>query len=144
MKESFNAQASRWVNMAVLRYYGIELNKRKDLAELDRAAIHGISQAMTFVVKRRYPESEEWVVDLLVSCVMREIMHVDPQITKEETKEHEQIMVWSSVVTALRESLTKKYAGTILPNDELVSIIVEEMLMRIERLLFGRSSVEIQ
>ena len=144
MKESFNNQASRWVNMAVLRYYGIELNKRKDLAELDRTSIHAISQAMTFVVKRRYAESEEWVVDLLVSCVMREIMHVDPQITKEETIEHEQLMVWSPVITALRESLTKKYAGTILPNDELVSIIVEKMLMRLERLLLGKSSREIE
>ena len=49
-------KASRLVNQTVLDFYGIKLNPKKDLANLDKVTIHAIKQAMIFAVTHRYPD----------------------------------------------------------------------------------------
>jgi hypothetical protein len=62
-------------------------------------------------------------------------MHLDPQIVREETNEDAQLLMWGSVVTAIREFSTTKYASSSLPNDILVPHVVDEILIGLEKLI---------
>ena len=54
-------RSSRIVNQTVLDFYGIRLNPKKDLADLDKTTIHAIKQAMIFAVTHRYPDQFDWI-----------------------------------------------------------------------------------
>lgn len=135
MKRLMENRASRLVNRTVLNFYEINLNQRKDLAYLDKTTIHGIKQAMLVAVAHRYPDAADWIVDLLVSCILRYVMHLDPQIVQEETNENAQLLLWGSVVTAIREFSATKFADSSLPNEILVPHVVEEILIGLEKLI---------
>ena len=132
-------KASRLVNQTVLDFYGIKLNPKKDLANLDKVTIHAIKQAMIFAVTHRYPDQYDWITDLLVDCVLSFVMHIDPQLVREEVKADAQLLVWGNVVTAIREFSATKYAESRLPTEAVVPYIVEEILSGLEKLILGTS-----
>jgi hypothetical protein len=68
-------RASRLVNQTVLDFYGIRLNPKKDLANLDKVTIHAIKQAIICAVSHRYPDTYDWITDLMASCVLGYVMH---------------------------------------------------------------------
>ena len=130
-------KASRLVNQTVLDFYGIKLNPKKDLANLDKVTIHAIKQAMIFAVTHRYPDQFDWITDLLVSCVLSYVMHLDPQLVRGEVKTDAQLLLWGNVVAAIREFSATKYASSSLPTEAVVPYIVEEILIGLEKLIMG-------
>lgn len=130
-------KASRLVNQTVLDFYGIKLNPKKDLANLDKVTIHAIKQAMIFAVTHRYPDQYDWITDLLVDCVLSFVMHLDPQLVRGETKTDAQLLLWGNVVAAIREFSATKYASSSLPTEAVVPYIVEEILIGLEKLIMG-------
>ena len=130
-------KASRLVNQTVLDFYGIKLNPKKDLANLDKVTIHAIKQAMIFAVTHRYPEQFDWITDLLVDCVLSFVMHLDPHLVRGETKTDAQLLLWGNVATAIREFSATKYASSSLPTEAVVPYIVEEILIGLEKLIMG-------
>ena len=130
-------KASRLVNQTVLDFYGIKLNPKKDLANLDKTTIHAIKQAMIFAVTHRYPNQFDWITDLLVDCVLSFVMHLDPHLVRGETKTDAQLLLWGNVATAIREFSATKYASSSLPTEAVVPYIVEEILIGLEKLIMG-------
>ena len=130
-------KASRLVNQTVLDFYGIKLNPKKDLANLDKTTIHAIKQAMIFAVTHRYPDQFDWITDLLVDSVLSFVMHLDPQLVRGEVKTDAQLLLWGNVTTAIREFSATKYASTSLPTETVVPVIVEEILIGLEKLIMG-------
>ena len=130
-------KASRLVNQTVLDFYGIKLNPKKDLANLDKTTIHAIKQAMIFAVTHRYPDQFDWITDLLVDCVLSFVMHLDPQLVRGEVKTDAQLLLWGNVATAIREFSATKYASSSLPTEAVVPVIVEEILIGLEKLIMG-------
>ena len=130
-------KASRLVNQTVLDFYGIKLNPKKDLANLDKVTIHAIKQAMIFAVTHRYPDQFDWITDLLVDCVLSFVMHLDPHLVRGETKTDAQLLLWGNVATAIREFSATKYASSSLPTEAVVPYIVEEILIGLEKLIMG-------
>ena len=130
-------KASRLVNQTVLDFYGIKLNPKKDLADLDKTTIHAIKQAMIFAVTHRYPDQFDWITDLLVDSVLSFVMHLDPQLVRGETKTDAQLLLWGNVVVAIREYSATKYASSSLPTETVVPFIVEEILIGLEKLIMG-------
>ena len=130
-------KASRLVNQTVLDFYGIKLNPKKDLANLDKVTIHAIKQAIIFAVTHRYPDQYDWITDLLVDCVLSFVMHLDPQLVRGETKTDAQLLLWGNVVAAIREFSATKYASSSLPTEAVVPYIVEEILIGLEKLIMG-------
>ena len=130
-------KASRLVNQTVLDFYGIKLNPKKDLANLDKVTIHAIKQAMIFAVTHRYPDQYDWITDLLVDCVLSFVMHLDPHLVRGETKTDAQLLLWGNVATAIREYSATKYASSSLPTETVVPYIVEEILIGLEKLIMG-------
>ena len=130
-------KASRLVNQTVLDFYGIKLNPKKDLANLDKVTIHAIKQAMIFAVTHRYPDQFDWITDLLVDCVLSFVMHLDPHLVRGETKTDAQLLLWGNVATAIREFSATKYASSSLPTEAVVPVIVEEILIGLEKLIMG-------
>ena len=130
-------KASRLVNRTVLDFYGIKLNSKKDLADLDKTTIHAIKQAMIFAVTHRYPDQFDWITDLLVDCVLSFVMHLDPQLVRGEVKTDAQLLLWGNVVAAIREFSATKYASSSLPTEAVVPYIVEEILIGLEKLIMG-------
>ena len=130
-------KASRLVNQTVLDFYGIKLNPKKDLANLDKVTIHAIKQAMIFAVTHRYPDQFDWITDLMISCVLSFVMHLDPLIVRGETKTDAQLLLWGNVVAAIREFSATKYASSSLPTEAVVPYIVEEILIGLEKLIMG-------
>ena len=130
-------KASRLVNQTVLDFYGIKLNLKKDLADLDKVTIHAIKQAMIFAVTHRYPDQYDWITDLLVDCVLNFVMHLAPQLVRGETKTDAQLLLWGNVATAIREFSATKYASSSLPTETVVPYIVEEILIGLEKLIMG-------
>ena len=130
-------KASRLVNQTVLDFYGIKLNPKKDLANLDKVTIHAIKQAMIFAVTHRYPDQYDWITDLLVDCVLSFVMHLDPHLVRGETKTDAQLLLWGNVATAIREFSATKYASSSLPTEAVVPYIVEEILIGLEKLIMG-------
>ena len=130
-------KASRLVNQTVLDFYGIRLNPKKDLADLDKTTIHAIKQAMIFAVTHRYPDQYDWITDLLVDCVLSFVMHLDPQLVRGEVKTDAQLLLWGNVVAAIREFSATKYASSSLPNETVIPIVVEEILVGLEKLIMG-------
>jgi hypothetical protein len=135
MKRLFYDRASCLVNQTVLDYFEIKLNKQKDLANLDKIATHAIKQAILFVLKHRHPDAEKWIVELMANSILRYVMHLEPQIVREETKEDAQVLLWGSIVKALREFSIKKCAGSSLPNDVIISYVVKEIIIGLEKLI---------
>ena len=130
-------KASRLVNQTVLDFYGIKLNPKKDLAKLDKVTIHAIKQAMIFAVTHRYPDQFDWITDLMISCVLSFVMHLDPQLVRGETKTDAQLLLWGNVATAIREFSATKYASSSLPTEAVVPYIVEVILIGMEKLIMG-------
>ena len=130
-------KASRLVNQTVLDFYGIKLNPKKDLENLDKVTIHAIKQAMIFAVTHRYPDQFDWITDLMISCVLSFVMHLDPHIVRGETKTDAQLLLWGNVVAAIREFSATKYASSSLPNETVIPIVVEEILVGLEKLIMG-------
>ena len=130
-------RSSRIVNQTVLDFYGIRLNPKKDLADLDKTTIHAIKQAMIFAVTHRYPDQYDWITDLLVDCVLSFVMHLDPHLVRGETKTDAQLLLWGNVATAIREFSATKYASSSLPTEAVVPYIVEEILIGLEKLIMG-------
>ena len=130
-------KASRLVNQTVLDFYGIKLNPKKDLANLDKVTIHAIKQAMIFAITHRYPDQFDWITDLLVDCVLSFVMHLDPHLVRGETKTDAQLLLWGNVATAIREFSATKYASSSLPTEAVVPVIVEEILIGLEKLIMG-------
>ena len=128
---------SRIVNQTVLDFYGIRLNPQKDLANLDKTTIHAIKQAMIFAITHRYPDQFDWITDLLVDCVLCFVMHLDPHLVRGETKTDAQLLLWGNVATAIREFSATKYASSSLPTEAVVPVIVEEILIGLEKLIMG-------
>ena len=137
MKRLIEYKTSRLVNKTVIDFYGIQLNARKDLADMDKVTIHAIKQAMIFAVTHRYPDQFDWITDLLVSCVLSYVMHLDPQLVRGETKTDAQLLLWGNVVVAIREYSATKYASSSLPTETVVPFIVEEILIGLEKLIMG-------
>ena len=135
MKRLINNRASRIINATVLTYYGIEINTNIDLAALDKSTVLSLKEMVTYVVKNRHADAEEWIVELLANCVIRFVMHVEPNISREIAPNEPNLMIWGNVVVALREYATKKYAE-YMPDDALYPIIATEILMQLENLLF--------
>lgn len=142
MKRLINNRASRIINSTVLEFYGININSKKDLAALDKTAVYAIKQTMTFVIQHRHVDAEEWVIELLVCCVLRHVMHLDPDISQEYIQHDPNLMIWGNVVTSLREYATQKYADCV-NYEALYPIIVSEILMQLEKLMFRHSNIEI-
>ena len=130
-------KSSRIVNQTVLDFYGIRLNPKKDLANLDKVTIHAIKQAMNFAITHRYPEQFDWITGLLVSCVLSYVMHLDPQLVRGETKTDAQLLLWGNVVVAIREYSATRYSGSSLPTEAVVPYIVQEILVGLEKLIMG-------
>ena len=99
--------------------------------------IHAIKQAMIFAVTHRYPDQYDWITDLLVDCVLSFVMHLDPQLVRGETKTDAQLLLWGNVVAAIREFSATKYASSSLPNETVIPIVVEEILVGLEKLIMG-------
>ena len=137
MKRLIDNRASRLVNKTVLDFYGIRLSPRIDLADMDKTVIHAIKQAMIFAVTHRYPDQFDWITDLMISCVLSFVMHLDPHIVRGETKTDAQLLLWGNVVAAIREFSATKYASSSLPNETVIPIVVEEILMGLEKLIMG-------
>ena len=137
MKRLIEYKTSRLVNKTVIDFYGIQLNARKDLADMDKVTIHAIKQAMIFAVTHRYPDQFDWITDLLVDCVLSFVMHLDPQLVRGEVKTDAQLLLWGNVVAAIREFSATKYASSSLPNETVIPIVVEEILMGLEKLIMG-------
>ena len=135
--KALEQKAWRLVNQTVLDFYGIKLNPKKDLANLDKVTIHAIKQAMIFAVTHRYPEQFDWITDLLVDCVLSFVMHLDPHLVRGETKTDAQLLLWGNVATAIREFSATKYASSSLPTEAVVPYIVEEILIGLEKLIMG-------
>ena len=135
--KAIEQKASRLVNQTVLDFYGIKLNPKKDLANLDKVTIHAIKQAMIFAVTHRYPDQYDWITDLLVDCVLSFVMHLDPQLVRGEVKTDAQLLLWGNVATAIREFSATKYASSSLPTEAVVPYIVEEILIGLEKLIMG-------
>lgn len=135
MKRLIDNRASRLVNRTVLNFYGINLNQRKDLAYLDNITVYGIKQAMIVSVTHRYPDAADWIVDLLVNCVLKYVMHLEMEIVQAETKEDAQLLLWGNVVKAIREFSATKFADSSLPTETVVTIIVDEILIGLEKLI---------
>ena len=130
-------KSSRIVNQTVLDFYGIRLNPQKDLANLDKTTIHAIKQAMIFAVTHRYPDVCDWITDLMISCVLSYVMHLDPQLVREEVKTEAQLLLWGNVVVAIREYSATRYSGSSLPTEAVVPYIVQEILVGLEKLIMG-------
>ena len=137
MKRLIKQKASRLVNKTVLDFYGITLNPKKDLATLDKVTIHAIKQAMICAVTHRYPDQFDWITDLMVNCVLSFVMHLDPQLVRREAKVDAQLLLWDNVATAIREFAATKYASSSLPNETIVPVIVDEILVGLEKLIMG-------
>ena len=137
MKRLIEYKTSRLVNKTVIDFYGIQLNARKDLADMDKVTIHAIKQAMIFAVTHRYPDQFDWITDLLVSCLLSYVMHLDPQLVRGEVKTDAQLLLWGNVVAAIREFSATKYASSSLPTEAVVPYIVEEILIGLEKLIMG-------
>ena len=137
MKRLIEYKTSRLVNKTVIDFYGIQLNARKDLADMDKVTIHAIKQAMIFAVTHRYPDQFDWITDLLADCVLSFVMHIDPQLVREEAKADAQLLVWGNVVTAIREYSATRYSGSSLPTEAVVPYIVQEILVGLEKLIMG-------
>ena len=137
MKRLIEYKTSRLVNKTVIDFYGIQLNARKDLADMDKVTIHAIKQAMIFAVTHRYPDQFDWITDLLVSCLLSYVMHLDPQLVRGEVKTDAQLLLWGNVVAAIREFSATKYASSSLPNETVIPIVVEEILIGLEKLIMG-------
>ena len=137
MKRLIEYKTSRLVNKTVIDFYGIQLNARKDLADMDKVTIHAIKQAMIFAVTHRYPDQFDWITDLLVDCVLSFVMHLDPQLVRGEVKTDAQLLFWGNVVAAIREFSATKYASSSLPNETVIPIVVEEILVGLEKLIMG-------
>ena len=137
MKRLIEYKTSRLVNKTVIDFYGIQLNARKDLADMDKVTIHAIKQAMIFAVTHRYPDQFDWITDLLVDCVLSFVMHLDPQLVRGEVKTDAQLLLWGNVVAAIREFSATKYASSSLPHETVIPIVVEEILVGLEKLIMG-------
>ena len=140
MKRLIENKSSRLVNKTVLDFYGITLNHRIDLAEMDKTTIHAIKQAMICSISHRYPDQCDWIAKLMVNCVLSYVMHLDPQLVREEVKADAQLLLWGNVTTAIREFSATKYAESSLPTETVVPYIVEEILAGLEKLILGTSA----
>ena len=130
-------KASRLVNRTVLDFYGIKLNSKKDLADLDKTTTHAIKQAMVFAITNRYLDTYDWIRNLMADCVLSFVMHIDPQLVRGEVKTDAQLLLWGNVVAAIREFSATKYASSSLPNETVIPIVVEEILVGLEKLIMG-------
>lgn len=137
MKRLINNRASRLVNKTVLDFYGITLNPKKDLADLDKVAVHAIKQAILCAITHRYPDTYDWIRNLMADCVLSYVMHLEPQLVMGEAKADAQLLLWGNVVTAIREYSATRYSGSSLPTEAVVPYIVEEILVGLERLILG-------
>ena len=57
----------------------------------------------------------DWITDLMISCVLSYVMHLDPQLVREEVKTEAQLLLWGNVVVAIREYSATRYSGSSLP-----------------------------
>ena len=115
--KAIEQKASRLVNQTVLDFYGIKLNPKKDLANLDKVTIHAIKQAMIFAVTHRYPDQYDWITDLLVDCVLSFVMHLDPQLVRGEVKTDAQLLLWGKtyICAMLAKNMKSKRKLIICP-----------------------------
>ena len=79
----------------------------------------------------------DWITDLMISCVLSYVMHLDPQLVREEVKTEAQLLLWGNVVVAIREYSATRYSGSSLPTEAVVPYIVQEILVGLEKLIMG-------
>ena len=79
----------------------------------------------------------DWITDLMISCVLSCVMHLDPQLVREEVKTEAQLLLWGNVVVAIREYSATRYSGSSLPTEAVVPYIVQEILVGLEKLIMG-------
>ena len=137
MKRLIENKASRLVNKTVLDFYGIRLSPRIDFAEMDKTTIHAIKQAILCAITHRYPDTFDWIRNLMADCVLSYVMHLEPQLVMGEAIADAQLLMWGHVVTAIREYSATRYSGSSLPTEAVVPVIVEEILIGLEKLILG-------
>lgn len=133
---NINEQADAIINKAVLDFYGIDCSDQRDISKLDISTVYGNMQAMKYVVSRKYPDTEEKEVSQYVASIIRFVMHMEPEIALGLTKGEPFLDDCGRVVDKSRVKLTKKYAGSCLPNEELYKVIVRELLIDLEGKFF--------
>lgn len=136
MKRLIKSNAAGIINETVLQHYGIELSERRDIANIDERTAYAIKQAMVHVLQMRYPKAEAQKVNQFVSCIIRYIMHMEPEIVLKLTENEPLLCTWGRVVDGIRRSLIKTHAGSEMSNDKVIVTIVPELLKELERTYF--------
>ena len=136
MKRLISSSTAGIINAAVIHYYGLECSEQRDLANLDPNTAYAITQAMKFAVQKKYPKAEEKQVNQLVVCVIRYIMHMEPEIAGKLTEKEPLLCAWGRVVDAIRKKLIKADAGSELSNEKVIAAIVPKLLKELERTFF--------
>ena len=136
MKRLISSSTAGIINAAVLQYYNIECNEQRDIGNLNKSTAYAIKQAMVHSIHNRYPKAEEKQVNQFVSCIIRYIMHMEPEIAGKLTENEPLLCTWGRVIDDIRQKLIKVYAGSEMSNDKVIAAIVPELLKELERTYF--------
>lgn len=136
MKRLIASDDSGIINTTVLGYFGIEYSGSKNSEEIDFFTEKYLLKFMLRHLRIKYPEAEARSVNLFVTCVVRYIMQVAPQISLALTEDEPSLRIWRTVVEGIRDNLTKAHAGSSRSNEELFAVITEQTLAQLEKLFF--------
>lgn len=136
MKRLISSSTAGIINAAVIHYYGLECSEQRDISNLDKSTAYGIKQAMVHVLQMRYPKAEEKQVNQFVSCIIRYIMHMEPEIAGKLTENEPLLCTWGRVVDGIRQTLIKAYVGSEMSNEKVIAAIVPKLLNELERTFF--------
>ena len=136
MKRLISSSTAGIINASVIYFYNIECSEQRDVGVLDKDTAYAIKQAMVHVIQNRYPEAKEKQVNQFAACVIRYIMHMEPEIAEKLTENEPLLCTWGRVVDAIRQKLVKTYAQSELSNEKVIAAIVPKLLEEFESTYF--------
>jgi len=136
MKRLISSSTAGIINASVINFYNIECSEQRDIGNLDKSTAYAIRQAMVHVLQMRYPKAEGQKVNQFVSCIIRYIMHMEPEIAGKLTENEPLLCTWGRVVDGVRQNLIKAYAGSEMSNEKVIAAIVPKLLNELERTFF--------
>lgn len=136
MRRLFFQQADSIINQAVLTYFAIECNEKRDIAQPDKITVYAIMRAMEVVIVQKHPQASKTAVIQFVSCVMKSIMHIEPKLLPEIISKQASLAIWHEIVDSMRQKLIAHYAGSHLTNEEIYERVAKELLLDLESRFF--------
>ena len=133
---SFNADAI--INTEIINYYGIKYCGKCEIGKLDYKSSHAIKQALNHSVREKFPEADKVIASQYVSCIIKYVMHLEPEIAEILTQDEDSVAIYMGVVGALRRNFINEFSEIMIGSEEICIIVVNKLLERLERLFFGK------